>query len=126
MTLMTYWNRFKLLPWWQKALIFIPFILLVVIIVALRFMPKSDSKKFEKQVEYTKNLVDEEVTKNMRVDKQLAKQDKVIKEQVDNLKEEINSNEKAAQSFTNAINDAGNDTSKLLDIHRTLNKHSTN
>jgi flagellar biosynthesis/type III secretory pathway M-ring protein FliF/YscJ len=122
------WNKFKKLPWWQKLLLALPFILLLIFVIITVFLPDSEHKKFNDAVQYHKEHVDEQLEKKKKLDKLLAKRDRRHQEVQERLEQEIKGNEEKAANIIRRIDNAANndDFDELERIQSELNATSQN
>ncbi len=111
------WNRYKALKWWQKALLFLPLVVCLVLLVFVGFIPKSDGKKFEGSVEHHRQYVNEQIAKRDKADKLLEKRDRRLQEAQVGLQKEIEQNEIDASTLIDRI-DRASDAGDELELER--------
>ena len=123
-TLKILWNKYRILEWWKKVLLFLPLLIAVIFVCSFTFWkPSFDSEQFENSVRHAKKQVNLRITNKIQQEQKLVKQDKELIKQQEILEEEIKSHEEKATNIVDAINlaAANNDLEHLRRIHKELN-----
>jgi septal ring factor EnvC (AmiA/AmiB activator) len=113
------WEDYKKQVWWKKVILFLPFIFLAIILIALYFSVKND-----KVIEMINNIngkadqkVDEKIEDSIDASKEVIKKsEKKVKKLEKEQQEAIKENKKDEK----AISDAGTDFDKLNRIAEEL------
>jgi septal ring factor EnvC (AmiA/AmiB activator) len=113
----TLWNDFKNLVWWEKIILFIPFVFTFVII-ALFFTEKFDFSK-EKLIKRNKNKTDIEIKTFKKNLIEIEKKRQEIQTQRAKTKEEIKNAEINYANFIKYV-DSTNDPDELSRIAEEL------
>lgn len=117
------WAKYKLLTWRQKALRFLPLVIVAVGAILLFFIKRDPAPDLiADQIKYQKKVVDKQLN---RIDKQEAKlkaQEKALSVKRDSLQKVIEENEKEVKTLSADIDRAtsNGDIEQLRSIHRKL------
>jgi septal ring factor EnvC (AmiA/AmiB activator) len=82
------WESFKLLSWWEKALLLIPFLIVILIFAGLHLLPNKEDVSSKIVIQHSKKKTDKEVKRFSKAMKELEKENKEIDKEVEKIRKE--------------------------------------
>lgn len=119
-TIKELWNEWKELIWWKKVLLFIPLILLIIFIIFIPIRRNEDDINKE-ILASNKKISNKAVDTLEQQDKKLEDKQKKIKQRRKELEKKVKNRDEETKSIIDEINDADDNLSKLVDLHRRIN-----
>jgi preprotein translocase subunit SecF len=118
-----FWNSYKNLKTWKKILLFLPFVIVIILLGILFFLPKNNSIN-EKLVKHHKKTVNKYADSFIEQDKELEKFQKKIEKQMGKLQQEAKKDAKEYKNLVNRVNNASNNPDELNRIREELNERN--
>lgn len=118
-TIKELWNEWKNLIWWKKVLLFIPLFLLIIFII---FIPIRRNDDINKEILVSGKKISKKAVDTLdQQDKRLEEKQKKTEQRRKELEKKVKSRNEETKSIIDEIDDADDNLSKLVDLHRRIN-----